>query len=92
MLQSQAVNVDYFRLATHVRYTVTTTVVTSVSAPCTAGQHFDIVENMCKACERGTYQSKERTFQCDKCPLGQTTLGVEHTNVAACVSEYHKYQ
>jgi len=58
-----------------------------ISVNCTAGQYLDVDQVMCRPCERGTYQSKDRQSSCDDCPPGQTTLGEGFTAASDCVGE-----
>ena len=57
-----------------------------VSANCTAGQYLDVDENMCRSCERGTYQSKEWQTSCDDCPPGNNNNNNNNNNNFLCAN------
>ncbi|KAI0220172.1 hypothetical protein LSAT2_028306, partial [Lamellibrachia satsuma] len=59
---------------------------TAIDAHCMPGEYLVVLENRCKACERGTYQSQPSQETCDECPEGKTTLGQRHRNSADCIT------
>ncbi|KAK2172942.1 hypothetical protein NP493_919g02007 [Ridgeia piscesae] len=84
----------YFRSNSHNTYSGFSIEYNAIEANCTAGQYLDVDENICRSCERGTYQSKGWQTSCVDCPPGQVTLGEAFTAVSDCVancSDGHGY-
>lgn len=54
---------------------------------CPAGKFLDPETGLCRPCGHGFFQSKEGSFSCDLCGLGQTTRSAEATSREECRDE-----
>lgn len=54
---------------------------------CPAGKFLDAESGLCRPCGHGFFQSKEGSFSCELCGLGQTTRSAEATSRSECRDE-----
>lgn len=54
---------------------------------CPAGKFLDPESGLCRPCGHGFFQSKEGSFGCELCGLGQTTRSAEATSRSECRDE-----